>query len=1241
MDPVEHYVRIGAKMLRDPGPFFSTKGYVDGNAAELARSRLNPLIHFLLHDEGTARPTVDAVVATRADEFQADIDLIAASGLFDGEWYLRTYPDVAAAGIDPARHYVCHGVWENRDPGPDFVSKHYTDAYEDVRSARINPLVHYLRFGRNEGRQIVARERDLLWWRLLKPDHAGISDFAGTLDRLKAATGPVCVIVPIYNAPDKVRACILAILRHRRDDSRIILIDDASTESQVRIILDGFRGRPGLEFHENTVNQGFTRTVNRGIALAGRGDVVLLNADTEVTPGWLARLRLAAYAQEKVGTVTALSNSAGAFSVPEMGVANLPPAWLDLDDYGRAVAQTARRTYLNGPTGNGFCMYVRRDCLDEVGLLDAQAFPRGYGEENDFCMRARRRGWRNIVDDATLVFHAESASFGTAKQELLKVGLRTLGDKYPEYEGLVVDFIQNCLFKDARERVDAVARAVGPLKSRVKPRLLLVSSPRIGGTAYFSEDLMEALSDRLECFILYSDGSMLELLYYAAGTKMLVERVRLLSRLSGLNCRSREYDAIVAAWMAGYAIELLHIQHLAFHSLGLMEAARALGIRTLFTAHDYFALCPTVNLLDEGLIHCGGSCTTSAGDCSYALIGEEGLPALKHAVVHDWRRQFAQALRHCDQLTAPSVAAARLFLSGFPDLPPSRMQVIPHGQDWGECFQLAAPYRPGEVLRIVAPGNISPSKGGHLLVALSRMPGVEVHVLGQLMFDVESTASLIIHGSYEREDFARHIGAIRPHLGAVLSIWPETFCYTLSELWATGLPVIGFDTGAVGDRIRAHGGGWLATAINAQAVCALIDRLRADPDDIGLKRAAVERWQAGERRLYDRHAMGHAYFDLYRCLLLGDGSAAGRRPTVAVLAPATRLSGYGVDIANASTCIRLVEKTVDRLHRSVRYDYCDPSSDPDWLTSRFDAVVVQRTALDQPAVSALLDLALERRRPVIFETDDDLLQLRDLVESKNDWDLPTIDFDAVATLIRRSDVVLTSTDILGARISTLSSSVIVQPNGISARLWLAPLPTDQGSPLMPCHQRQSPDEVRIVYMGGHTHGDDLKLLREAVALAREQVPGLRLFIIGITASTDDWYETIPVPEDRMSYQFFVPWIRQILDTMDLGVAPLVGSVFTAAKSDLKWLEYSAVKLPCLASNVVPYSNSIEHGVTGLLVENTSADWCVQLVRAASDRELCQSLAAAAYQKVVTHRLTWTQEAELDNIILSALGKYPV
>lgn len=83
------------------------------------------------------------------------IDLIAQSDLFDAEWYLETYPDVAKAdkfSKEPAAHYTLFGGFEGRNPCPEFNSAFYIATNADVAKAKVNPLAHYLRFGRDEGR---------------------------------------------------------------------------------------------------------------------------------------------------------------------------------------------------------------------------------------------------------------------------------------------------------------------------------------------------------------------------------------------------------------------------------------------------------------------------------------------------------------------------------------------------------------------------------------------------------------------------------------------------------------------------------------------------------------------------------------------------------------------------------------------------------------------------------------------------------------------------------------------------------------------------------------------------------------------------------------------------------------------------------------------------------------------------------------------------------------------------------
>lgn len=96
---------------------------------------------------------------------------IRSSGLFDRAWYLDTYPDVAARGVDPLRHYLRHGVREGRDPNRMFSSSWYLAAYPDVAAARINPLLHYITQGATEGRS-TGPVFDTAWYLQANPDVA-------------------------------------------------------------------------------------------------------------------------------------------------------------------------------------------------------------------------------------------------------------------------------------------------------------------------------------------------------------------------------------------------------------------------------------------------------------------------------------------------------------------------------------------------------------------------------------------------------------------------------------------------------------------------------------------------------------------------------------------------------------------------------------------------------------------------------------------------------------------------------------------------------------------------------------------------------------------------------------------------------------------------------------------------------------------------------------------------------------
>ncbi len=79
--------------------------------------------------------------------------ILVASLIFDGDWYRREYPDVAAASMDPVKHYFDNGSREGRNPNRYFDTNWYASNNPDVAAAGLNPFLHYLLYGALEGRE--------------------------------------------------------------------------------------------------------------------------------------------------------------------------------------------------------------------------------------------------------------------------------------------------------------------------------------------------------------------------------------------------------------------------------------------------------------------------------------------------------------------------------------------------------------------------------------------------------------------------------------------------------------------------------------------------------------------------------------------------------------------------------------------------------------------------------------------------------------------------------------------------------------------------------------------------------------------------------------------------------------------------------------------------------------------------------------------------------------------------------
>ncbi|OBS31916.1 hypothetical protein A9O67_11395 [Tepidimonas fonticaldi] len=271
------------------------------------------------------------------------------------------------------------------------------------------------------------------------------------------ASTPVAVIVPVYQGRDWVQRCLHSVAAAvNRTPWRLWVIDDASPDPELQHWLRSWVAvqKVPVEYQRNAVNQGFVRTVNQGMAQVRGADVVLLNSDTEVSDGWLDRLRAAVRREPDIGTATPWSNNATIFSFPAYPQGGPLPAGLGVHDMAAACAAVLSGQSVDVPTAHGFCMYIRAECLAQTGLFDADAFGRGYGEENDFCLRAAARGWRHVHALDAYVYHRGSVSFGDERAALAAHAIAVIRQRYPGYDEQVQAYLRADPTRPARLRLE-------------------------------------------------------------------------------------------------------------------------------------------------------------------------------------------------------------------------------------------------------------------------------------------------------------------------------------------------------------------------------------------------------------------------------------------------------------------------------------------------------------------------------------------------------------------------------------------------------------------------------------------------------------------------------------------------------------------------------------------------------------------------------------------------------------------
>lgn len=278
-----------------------------------------------------------------------------------------------------------------------------------------------------------------------------------------SATHPVLVVIPVYGDLEATRRCLDSLIASDMPSHvSVLLIDDRCPDESLSALCRDIAGREGYELIVNEQNLGFVASANRGFEFTGEADVVLLNSDTVVTGDWIGRLQACAYGHTSIGTVTPFTNNGTICSYPVFNSSNsLPEQWTAAElDALFSSANSGQSCEI--PTAVGFCMYVKRACLNDTGLFDVERFGQGYGEECDFCLRASRHNWTHVVAADVFVFHEGAASFTIESDERKRAADEVIRTIHPQYDALVEEFLKMDPLRTYRDHVDAARIAEKP-----------------------------------------------------------------------------------------------------------------------------------------------------------------------------------------------------------------------------------------------------------------------------------------------------------------------------------------------------------------------------------------------------------------------------------------------------------------------------------------------------------------------------------------------------------------------------------------------------------------------------------------------------------------------------------------------------------------------------------------------------------------------------------------------------------
>jgi len=746
---------------------------------------------------------------------------------------------------------------------------------------------------------------------------------------------------------------------------------------------------------------------------------------------------------------------------------------------------------------------------------------------------------------------------------------------------------------NSRIRFGAVAERY---KSSGLPVILIVSHALGGGTLRYINELTEYFSGRAQFLILEPlQGNTWDV---QENRKIVLrpaaddEDIRLIVDTFD------DYNRLLEA-LRRCGVTRVSLQHFLYVNFDVKRLIDDLQVPFDFTAHDYFTICPFVNLTTQAGSYCGEPDIAGCNRC----IAQR--PNHGTSDIIWWRTSFEWVFREADRIICPSEDTASRLSRYFEG---ADLKIVHHDSLQLEMSRVPAVrakvVAAGKPLRIAILGVLASHKGGNVVIDCAKLAKaqdrpIEFYVIGasQIPLPPASDASLVETGTYAEGEIGVILDEIKPHLVWFPAQWPETYSYTLSEALAAGMPVVASEIGAFSERLQRRAWTWMLNWNSTpEEIVTYFEGIRCEHFLTATAPPVSDGSICDSSNFYKDEYLDWGerddVIDLRNSETLSIVAALQCAPNIlpGVISASPDACGYirGLlplkELANSSE----LEFTLVAEDRVANYVA--------------DIFFVQRTAVvDAEQANKIVSHCHNAGMKIVYDIDDDLFSLD---SSHTEYVNYQDTLAGAHRLISQADLILVSTNQLKSNLENLNDNIEVVENALDGDVWAL----DSVEPNI--SSRSELDPVRILYMGTMSHRVDFQLIEKPVRrLCEEFGNRVEFEIVGVASPHElpDWCRRVDVPPQiGQSYPAFVNWLRSE-NRWHIGIAPLADTKFNRAKSGIKYLDYAALGLAVVCSDIEGYRDVINSDDDGLLVQNTEEAWYSALRRLVLDDEFRRNL----------------------------------